>query len=265
MITFSKLGRHGQLGNQLFQYAMLLGVAAKRGYAIRVPKDTSSRKKHGLYELDKLSVTSQELTAEDLRGVYNSYSEKGFAFDPAVFEQLDYTDYDGYYQTEKYFTHAASAVRSEYKFIEPIAKWAKKFVEGGRTSDCVVAIHVRRGDYLHRPDLFQVLSSQYYEKAREKFPGQHLVFSDDLSWCKENLSHTHTKFVVSPSHWHDLAAMACCDAHIMSASSFSWWGAWLSKSARVIAPTPWFPMNGPRQSYNMQDIIPKRWAIQIAS
>ena len=44
MITFSKIGQLGQLGNQMFQYAMLLGVAAKHGYDIGIPLELAEAK-----------------------------------------------------------------------------------------------------------------------------------------------------------------------------------------------------------------------------
>ena len=37
MITFSKLGELGRLGNQLFQYAALRGLSLKNNYEIFLP------------------------------------------------------------------------------------------------------------------------------------------------------------------------------------------------------------------------------------
>ncbi len=34
--------------------------------------------------------------------------------------------------------------------------------------------------------------------------------------------------------------MTFCNYHILSNSSFSWWGAWLSDSKMVISPKIWF-------------------------
>ena len=31
-----------------------------------------------------------------------------------------------------------------------------------------------------------------------------------------------------------------CDYHIIANSSFSWWGAWLGDSEKVVAPSNWF-------------------------
>jgi len=59
--------------------------------------------------------------------------------------------------------------------------------------------------------------------------------------------------------------MSKCDAHIISASTFSWWAAWLANSKTVIAPWPWFPLKGPLGNVGMRDIIPERWINQEAT
>lgn len=263
MITFNRLGNHGQLGNQMFQYAMLIGVAAKHGYEIRIPKHFARRKRFGLYELDKFKTSSGKLHPRDKRHFDNTYHEKGFGFDPQVLDQPDGTNFEGYFQTERYFEHCSERVREEFTFIDPINRYAEVFVRRNRTSPCIVSIHVRRGDYLNTKDLFQILTPEYYQRAmmHPMIPDkrQWFVFSDDLDWCRQNISNEFTTYVESPSHWHDMAVMSKCDMHIMAASSFSWWGSWLSGTDKVIAPTPWFP-RGPRGHYNMSDIVPERWA-----
>jgi hypothetical protein len=194
------------------------------------------------------------------------YIEKGFAFDPDVFEQPDGTDFEGYYQTEKYFAHCKERIRQEFQFKQDILDYAKKFVHEHRVTLNIIAVHVRRGDYLERPDLFQVLTRDYYDRAlkHSALPQdrQLMIFSDDLSWCRTVWSQNEKLlFVESPSYIHDLAIMTQCDHYIISASSFSWWGAYLSYNLNniVIAPTPWFPIDGPRGYYDMKDIIPERW------
>jgi hypothetical protein len=39
-------------------------------------------------------------------------------------------------------------------------------------------------------------------------------------------------------------------------STFSWWGAWLSNSEDVIAPTNWF---GSESGLDDKDLVPERW------
>ena len=43
MITMNVLGRKGRLGNQMFQYAMLIGVGDKHGYRVIIDEDIDSK------------------------------------------------------------------------------------------------------------------------------------------------------------------------------------------------------------------------------
>jgi len=57
--------------------------------------------------------------------------------------------------------------------------------------------------------------------------------------------------------------MSLCSDYIIANSSFSWWGAWLSKNQdkKVIAPNPknWF---GPNNSHlNTDDILLENWSV----
>jgi hypothetical protein len=42
-----------------------------------------------------------------------------------------------------------------------------------------------------------------------------------------------------------------CNYHVIANSSYSWWGAWLSESKKVIAPYNWF---------GEDDVMPKNWS-----
>ncbi len=56
-----------------------------------------------------------------------------------------------------------------------------------------------------------------------------------------------------------MCLMTMCTHHIIANSSFSWWGAFLSKSEEIIAPNRWFGTEGYTAANNTQDIIPNTW------
>ena len=58
----------------------------------------------------------------------------------------------------------------------------------------------------------------------------------------------------------DMCLMALCDYHIIANSSFSWLGAWLSNSKKVIAPSKWFG-NRDDAPNDWRDIYCEGWNI----
>ena len=100
----------------------------------------------------------------------------------------------------------------------------------------------RRTDYISNPN-HPIQSLDYYEKALKKLPDVPvIIFSDDPKWCHEQeMFEDNERFVVSDNDTDfDLCLMTKCKYHIIANSSFSWWGAWLGKSEKVIAPKNWF-------------------------
>jgi hypothetical protein len=83
------------------------------------------------------------------------------------------------------------------------------------------------------------------------------VVSDDIEWCKDNIKSDNITFTPFKDEISDLYLMTQCEHKIMSNSSFSWWGVWLSKkSGVVVSPNKWFNYNGP-QDFN--DIYLDSW------
>jgi hypothetical protein len=60
----------------------------------------------------------------------------------------------------------------------------------------------------------------------------------------------------------NLAGIAACDGHVMSTSTFSWWGAYLNDKAdkRVVVPDPWFNPDHPMgREASTQGMHPPEW------
>ena len=84
-----------------------------------------------------------------------------------------------------------------------------------------------------------------------------MILSDDINWCREHFVGKRFKFSSSNDPFIDLCLMSLCDYHIISNSSFSWWGSWLAKSKKTIAPKNWF--TGEYSSWNTKDLYRKDW------
>ena len=105
----------------------------------------------------------------------------------------------------------------------------------------VVAIHVRRGDYVNNSFYVDLCNTNYYKEAMGEFKGQVFkVFSDDIEWCKRQEIFKGCTFSDNQTELADLNEMMSCCGIIMANSTFSWWAAYLS-NAKVIAPKAWHP------------------------
>lgn len=105
----------------------------------------------------------------------------------------------------------------------------------------LVAVHIRRGDLTVPGNVYNLLPKSYYEKAIKNFDPQDvkfLFFSDDISWCKENFSGEKYSFIEEEDPVKSLRLMSLCDHYILSSSTLSWWGAWLTQNPFAVVYFP---------------------------
>jgi hypothetical protein len=262
MLAFNHLGTLGRLGNQMFQYAALRGLAANRGYDFCIPpsKFQNEWTSHQLFEVFELyHLPKKNITYLDM-GHAPVVNEKQFHFDELLFRQCpNDVSIFGFFQTEKYFKHIENSIREDFIFKEHILEPCKEI---SQSFDNPVSLHVRRTDYLKNSDNHYNLQLDYYEEALENFKDrQVIIFSDDPDWCKSQKLFSDDRFLVSESGDNkiDLCLMTFCTDHIIANSSFSWWGAWLANGKKVIAPSNWFGKNNIDK--NTQDLYCDGWMI----
>jgi len=282
-VSFNGLGREGRLGNQMFQYAFIRGVAANRGFDWTIPGPNVSRPdNYGLFEAFKLTNCDLEKNTGELP--YRTIEYRDMHFNEDIFERCtDNTNFSGNFQTERYFENIADSIREDFTFTDNYLDPCKEFIESLGGGDNCIFLHVRRGNpnltgrrgekwsYQMVQEYHPLCKEDYYTKALKEFPEDVnvIVVSDLIDWCKRQSWLQGDRFHFSDSSYEvfgdgasvpyvDLCLMSLCSGAIIANSSLSWWGAWLQNDkGKVVAPDPWF---GPAYAhYNMKDMIPQRW------
>ena len=261
MIGFNNLGNMGRLGNQMFEYATLRGIAANKKYDWCIPPFNIKGIEN--YSLDR-AFTLPSVQERNLMILDNGHApvvgERYFHFDKELFDLCpDHISLNGFFQTEKYFKDIRNEIRKDFEFKDEIKQPCSQMISNVENP---VALHIRRTDYITNPN-HTCLSMEYYKKALSYFDSASvLIFSDDPVWCKEHELFEDDRFMVSEGNdqYIDMCLMSLCDGHIIANSSFSWWGAWLSKSRKIIAPSGWF--EGSDNSHlDTKDIYCSGWTV----
>ena len=260
-ISFNRLGSHGRLGNQMFQYASLRGIASRNGYSFTIPDSDGNNEwtDHQLFKYFKLgSLEAHNIGHSQHRVLY----ERSFNFDHNLFQNCeDNVDIMGYLQSEKYFLHIEDIIRQDFTFHDYISKQAQETLEA-YSKEPLISLHIRRTDYVNNKIYSGGCSIRYYNKSLSLLDDniKILIFTDDVKWVKDQNCFKSDRYIIhNPvSNATDMCMMTMCDYNIIANSSFSWWGAWLGKHQRVIAPKIWFGSGGPTE---WSDIYCDGWEI----
>ena len=284
MIGFDELGNKGWIGNQMFQYASLRGIAANRGYDFCIPPNDDTRLTnyllHEVFKLESLKYICyigglyKHPTSDDI------CHSTSFNFNQQFFDECpDNVNISGFFQSEKWFKNIEEGIRKDFTFKDEIIEPCLEMIDG---FDNPIFLHVRRTDYLERSDYHYNLSLEYFKDALNKFDEDIpvLVFSDDIAWCKEqelfkgdrfSFSETQdrlsmTSFISNQGYkegplvpYYDLCLMTLCDGAIISNSSFSWWGAWLQNNNRHIISPSKYKWAGRMNNSNYSDVVASNW------
>ena len=246
MLSFNNLGNLGRLANQMFQYASLKGVARHRGYDFSIPPQQVFGQHDTLVRSSELNIYNvfDNIKNNNIQVARNPIlQERMHEFDKELFRSCpDNVDFFGYYQSPKYFEHIKDEIKNDFKFSDEVESICNEMYESINGKE-IVSLHIRRTDYIvNNNHPLQPIS--YYEKALKLFDKnvQILVFSDDPAWCQEQGLFADDSIMISEGNDADvdMCLMSKCNYHIIANSSFSWWGAWLGNSEKVVAPSNWF-------------------------
>lgn len=262
-IGMNNLGRNGRIGNQLFQYAALVGIAKRRGFDFRIPENQELSKcfemlhcgnRYGYIEGDEVELHDSHEFCEDL---YN--------------ECPNHIHLNGYFQSYKYFDHAQRLLKWDFRFKTEILEEVEERY-GDVLKEKPVAIIVREYndhfDYPGSSNNHRNLPWEYFERGIEMLGSDrpYIICSNNLELCKKQKVFEGNNFIfndiattVDKSHF-DLCLISKCTDYIISNSTFAWWGAYLNKNdKRVIAPDTWY---GPGLAHiSTQDLLPEEWEV----
>lgn len=270
-------------GNQLFQIANAYAYAKEHQKELKLTRTwkgkTKNRPSYWDTYLKNPKIVSA-LTSDKIK--FNKvYNEPYFSHNKiGSFTTAKNIMLRGYFQSEKYFIKYEDEIRELFTPPPELNDFATQKIKEIKSSEVpLVAVHIRRGDYV-KIKKHNVLDLKYYEEAKTYIEEKlglrpnYIYFTDDSLWVKINFKLETGDHILSSKSYTDyqeFAIMQKCDHFIIANSTFSWWAAWLSKTSKevlpsskiVVAPFQWFNFTNYDSKESWKDIYSEsqRWKI----
>lgn len=274
------------LGNQMSQYSFFLAKKLKNK-STKVIFSPNSKREHNGSELDRVFnirynhdilhkilglIFKIYINIPCLRKCFNNLYVRvirepyDYVFNKTYLEKGKFgiNFFVGGWHSEKYFYDLRDIILEKFSFNTESQDNRFKEIENRiRGSKESVSIHVRRGDFVNHPDFGGIATIEYYNQAIDYIKqrikdAKFYCFSNDIEWCKKYLKTDDIYYIDingAEKSWRDLCLMSCCRHHIMSNSSFSWWGTWLSQHADSINICPRRFI----KNVETKDVYPEKW------
>lgn len=287
----------GGLGNQMFQYAFGKMLAIKNSTDLQLDLSLLGKVNDGgkiiarEFDLDIFDIPFQFANQKEIES-FNGYPDgsvlkrlwfkfsklwsgkklvlqENHHFLPNYLLLKDNTCVVGRWQSAIYFDAIESEIRKAF-VVKNAFRLHSSYSERISNSASSIAIHVRRGDYVSN-DFYKehigALDENYYKQAYDWMCSRiseprFFIFSQDLEWCKSQLGFVKDAVFVSNESSkkgvaEDLHLLMSCKHHIISNSTFSWWGAYLSSNTEkiVVAPKIW----ANHKDFVPEFILPDEW------
>jgi len=209
-----------RLGNNLFQYCLGRIIAEHFGYALRATALDGFSRTRDSVEGGEHSVPEQFLEGQriDLAAVLRDRSARKIVL-------------NGWFQRQEYFTPHRARIQS----------WLSMDAQDSiACDDADLVVNVRRTDFI---GLGWALPFAWYEEAIEMaLPrgGRVSIVTDDPNdpFFRHFRRWSPRFFRGTPSE--QMAYMTAAPRLVMSASTFSWWPAFLGNANTVVCPAPSF-------------------------
>jgi hypothetical protein len=263
MITHPNIGHAGRLGNAMFQYSALKGIARKCEYKPVLLKDVHNRIWDG--QLCLLRFFNLKIDyIDDISNFNDTFAESSAReFDDRVYMIQPNTLIYGHYESYRYFQDIEDEIRSDFELLPEIKSRGSILLENVKTNSDTqtIAIHIRLGDYSHiYKDLYSNKSHwihTFIHDALKKFEHirnkQFIAFTggnkqdtqdrEDIDFTRELLSQYIPENQLFMSQGNEPIidfSMITQVNHVivLTFSTFIWWASFLnsSESKKIIVP-----------------------------
>ena len=266
---FLSINPNGNLGDEMFRYAALLGIA-KRNFMNPIFEK-------GSFLSSIFNVTLTSKPSNDIHSWPIFLEEETYSYDYRT-EELNYKidiQHSGTFHSWKYFQDIKDAVGREFTFQPYIFDTSKLFIESAIRklfgedetieSTITVGVHLNMGSNLNPNAVtngFTFASIDYIDTAmayfHSKYSTQNLLFivcSDDPEYSRSKISElpiaSRMPIVYADNDTFDLemastprierieneemhlCLLSLCSHNIISTGSFSWWVGWFTKGTVI--------------------------------
>ena len=235
---------HG-LGNKLFKLIHSLIVGEQYNRKVLIYNNISKHEKKDIYDILKYFPKVKNLITMINNKEYDNYvTNNNYLLDEEIcFAKInsDIIVTKGYMMI-KYYMLNNKWRKWILSTLKPIP------LKNNIVDKPSIGIHIRIGDYLQYNNSmfsknFPIYNADYYIDIVKKYPLHTIYFFTDTghNFIKNHIVpkiKNQYKFIINNNAIEDLITLSTCDILILSASTFSYWGAYLS-NGEVFCPNFW--------------------------
>ena len=231
---------YGRMGNHMFQYSCLIGVAKRNNMTPIIPPSIDL--------LDVFNLPTPQGSMSLLRDPITYPDELSAKYDNKTEHLNPKRDafLKGYHQSWRYYRDVRDELLDKhFVFHKPIEAKARGYIQGVRKQlnkldSVLISVHVRRGDFVRqRIKGFTAAPIPYYYRAMNYFRRKYknvlfIICTNDIFWAQDNLDQgPDVHYSTNTDGAVDLAIMVYSDHVIITSGSFSWWAGYLNRGEVV--------------------------------
>jgi len=259
-----RLNAQGYPNLDSFVFPTQLNFTTERKWKLTLSSIGSLAFKVSSKEFNNRRIQSTWLALKNKFKILNIFLSDGVGFDSRLTTAIKQKWIFGPFHTYKYVQSDSIHQFMKAMYPRSYPSWLRD-LRVAAVIEKPIILHIRLADYLNIQEL-GILRADYFERSLEKaiehFPNSRIwLFTDDETLALKFLNNHHSKKIRIINYDQadtaaNFEAMRLGNCYVISNSTFSWWGAYLSHSPdpKVYCPENWF-----RTKQNPLLMIPKEW------